>query len=216
MRQKFVKTFVFMFTLASIFSVCTFSNSKAVLKKPRLNITSLSITLNRSFTLRLYNMKKKYKAKYSSSDSSIVSVAKIGKMGKTAKITANGIGTATITVNIKKGNKLVSKKKCTLLVTPSGVSIKFMKKRVIIGISRSTKLKTIIKPSTSTEAPIFESEDPSIAAVTAKGIVHGISTGETRIKATLLSSGLVAYCKIIVTEDDDLSIDKVSTVSKIE
>lgn len=189
--------------LALLLIVCSLplissSTASAAQKKPKLNVKKLDMTLGNSFQLRIYNMKKKHKASYTSSNPSLVSVETISSNTKTAALKALGIGSSNITVTIQRQNQKALVLKCRVRVSPGAVSIKFIKRKVNIKTEQSFKADTIIKPSTSTEYPIFESSNPAVATVNPFGVITGVSPGTATITATLLSSNLSATCTVNV------------------
>ena len=189
-------------TLCVLVGVVPISASAAS-KKPRLNMKRLELTVGDSFQLRLYNMKKRYKATYKSSNEEVVSIGEITKKGKRALITANAMGAATIRVTVKKGMRVVKRLKCKVKVTPNAVGIKFTKKNIRLETDEQVRLETIIKPSSSAEKPVFESDDTDVATVNSRGVVTAVSPGIVTITATLLSCNLTATCTIVVEEPED-------------
>ena len=176
--------------------------SAAASQKPKLNIRKLEITLGDTFRLRIYNMKKKYKATFTSSNTDVVSVKNVKSAGKSAVLSANAIGSATITVVVKKGKRTIRQLKCKAKVSPNAVSIKFTHRVIRLHPFDQTQLDTIIKPATSTEQPVFESEDTEVATISSFGIVTANSPGITTITATLLSTNQTATCIVVVEEED--------------
>lgn len=184
---------------------------QAAVKKPKLNIKKLEMAVGDTFQLRIYNMKKKQKATYVSSDPNVVSLEKNTANKKRVKITANAVGSANINVTIKKGQKTVRQLKCRIKVSPNAVSIKFTKKLITLNVNEQCQLDPIIKPVTSTEQPVFESDDTEVATVSCRGTVTALSPGITTIRATLLSTNQTAECKIVVkdeTKERDTGIPK--------
>ena len=181
------------------------ANSFAISKRQKLNIKKLNMTVGSEFRLRVYNLKKKQKTTFTSTNDSVASVDSAGTGKKCALIRAVGIGTARIRVVIRKGKKVVRRLKCRIRVSPSGVSIKFIKRTVHMPTDASLRPETIIKPNTSMEQPVFESDNPDVATVNSRGIVTALSPGSANITATLLSADLTAVCTVIVEEDGTVS-----------
>ncbi len=196
-----------MFSLLLIFAlfVCSLAftgqPAQAAGKKAKLNVKKLDMTMNSNFTLRVYNMKKKQKAAYTSSEETIATVSSQYSSGKRATIRARGIGTAIIYVSITKKKKTVRRLKCRVNVSPSGVSIKFLKRTLELNNGEWERVETIIKPNTSTERPVYEIEDDSVASINSQGVVTALKPGITKVTATLLSTGQEAHCTIIVNDD---------------
>lgn len=196
-----MKKKIFLF-LAVVLFLCTTSIIPAYTSdaaaKPKLNIKKLDMTLGNTFSIRVYNMKKKDTAVYTSSNPSLVSIESVFSNTRRAVIRARGIGTTKITASIQRPKKKTILLKCRITVTPEAVSIKFAKKKVNITMGQSFKAETIIKPASSTELPIFESSNPSVACVNPMGMITGESPGTATITATLLSSNRTATCKVTV------------------
>ena len=80
--------------------------------------------------------------------------------------------------------------------------VKFIKKKVRLTVGQSFLLTPVIKPNTSNEQPLFDSDDPEIASVTSRGLLTAVNPGIVKIRATLLSTGQTAVCTVYVREDD--------------
>lgn len=171
---------------------------QAATKKAKLNVKKLNMTLGNEFRLRVYNLKKKQNVTYTCSNDKVISVNSSNPQGKIAEVTALSTGSATINATVRKGKKIIRKLKCQVKVTPAAFSIKFRKRTLRMNISDRVHLEPIIKPNTSTEQPIFESDNPNIASVSCHGIVTAVAPGKTTITATLLSSGITATCTVDV------------------
>ncbi|MCH5251407.1 MAG: Ig-like domain-containing protein [Lachnospiraceae bacterium] len=199
MKRKTALFLVLALLVCSILVPAT-ATSEAASQKPKLNIKKLNMTVGNNFRLRVYNLKKKYKAVYSVSDESVIKIENRASRGKYATIKAYSIGSATINVAIKKGKKVKRRLKCQIKVSPVGVSIKFLKRNITLQENARFRVKTIIKPNTSTEQPIYESDNPEVAIINSRGIITAVGPGTATITATLLSSNQTATCTVTVTE----------------
>lgn len=214
MKKKAVWLLAFVFLTGSLLS--PYSSVQAAAKKPKLNIKKLNMTTGNNFQLRVYNLKKKQKVTYTSSNQEIISIGRIASNGKRATIKARSIGSATVNATVHKGKKVVRRLKCQIKVTPNAFSIKFPKRKIHLQTGSRFRLKPIIKPNTSMEQPIFESDNPIVASVSCRGVVTAISPGKATITATLLSSGLTATCTIEVrSQSDTTAHDKPSKYNNI-
>ena len=189
--------------LSAILILCAFTLAQhntalAASKKPKLNMKQLNMSLGSSFNLHVYNLGKKDKAVFTSSNPSLVSVESIASNTKRAIIRAQGVGSAKITVTIQRQKKKTIVRKCRVKVSPEAISVKFAKKKIKIRIGQHVTADTIVKPSTSAELPVFESSNPSVVQVNPLGQVIGISPGTTTITATILSSNRSATCTVTV------------------
>lgn len=197
-KTSLLLVFVLIFSIALGLFDSTVSN--AAVKKPKLNMKKLDMTINSTFTLRAYNLKKKQKVTYVSSNPDIATVEAKGKIGKKATVTAISVGNCTINATVKKGKKVVRRLKCKIKVSPSPIGIKFLRKKVSMHPDDKLLLKTIIKPNTSLEQPIFESDNVEVATINSRGVVMAVGPGTATITATLLSTGQTATCTVTVRE----------------
>jgi len=201
MKKKFTSLLVFVLLISMVLPAGT---SFAAGKKPKLNMKKLNMTVGSTFSLRVYNAKRKQKITFTSSKPSIATVKTETQNARYASVSALAIGSSVITVTVKKGKKVVRNLKCRVRVSPNAVSIKFMKNQVSVPLSQRTRLETIIKPNTSAERPVFESS----AIVNSRGVVMGVSPGTVTITATLLSRNLTASCVVTVLPDSTTSSTK--------
>lgn len=197
MKHKFyygILVFALIFSAAALFHPAVGS---CAAKKTKMNVKKLTLTKNDTYTLRVYNLKKKYSVKFVSADDSIISVME-NPNKKSAEITAVNLGTVQVRANVyNRKDKLVRSLKTNVKVTPFAVSIKFAQKKVKLALNDTTKLSVITKPRTSHEVPLFESSNPDVVTVNSKGIITAIAPGNAIITATLLSSGQKAECEVI-------------------
>lgn len=201
MKNK-LKRLLICLLAAGISLVGTTTVSQAAAKRPRLNICNLNLTVSSQFRLRVYNLNKKMRVTYTSSDKKIADISVKAKKGKRATVTANSVGACNITVTVKRGKKTVRRLNCKVTVTPSAVCVKFIKKKVRLTVGQSFLLTPVIKPNTSNEQPLFDIDDPEIASVTSRGLLTAVNPGIVKIRATLLSTGQTAVCTVYVREDD--------------
>lgn len=152
MKNK-LKRLLICLLAAGISLVGTAPVSQAAAKRPRLNICNLNLTVSSQFRLRVYNLNKKMRVTYTSSDKKIADITVKAKKGKKATVTANSVGVCNITVTVKRGKKTVRRLNCKVTVTPSAVCVKFIKKKVRLTEGQSFLLTPVIKPNTSNEQP---------------------------------------------------------------
>ena len=174
----------------------------AASQKPKLNVRKLNLTVNTEFNLRVYNLKKKQSVTFTSSAPNVVSVTTKKDSAKKAAVRALSIGSAVIHVTILKNNQSVRHLKCKVKVSPNAIGIKFYKRKLYLKPREQFELEPIIKPNTSREQPIFESDDPDVAMVNSRGVVTALMPGITTITATLLSNGQTATCMVFVDNDE--------------
>lgn len=122
--------------------------------------------------------------------------AKVATVNSSGKITAVGGGTATITA--KAGGKTATCK-VTVTVPQTGIAVSGSSSRSV-GIGSTLTLKVAKVPSDATDSysTTWTSANTSIATVSSKGVVTGVSPGTTTITAKQ-NNWTVTY-KITVTE----------------
>ena len=179
------------------------SVAQAAPKKVKLNVKKLNLIVGSNYQLRVYNLKKKQKVTFSSSNSGIVSLQQNNTPSKKVTVKALSVGSATVFATVKRGKKTVKNLKCKIKVSPSAVGIKFMKQRSKVVVNHKLRLETIVKPNSSLEQPIFECNNPDIATVNSRGIVTAITPGTVTITATLLSCDVSASCTIRVLPEHE-------------
>jgi len=203
LKKKATKFLAFVLVVCTAILLCD-TTTYAAQKRPKLNIKKLNMTVGNTFCLRMYNVKKKHKVTFVTSNSDVVSLGEQTSK-KRIYIIAQNIGSATVTATVTKGKKIIRKQKCRIRVSPMGMSIKFPRKKIHMHLGNQFFLEPIIKPNASTEQPIFESDNPSVVRVSSLGVVTALAPGSATITATLLSTNQIAKCKIIVRPlpDDD-------------
>ena len=195
---------VLFLSIALILSACFTGeqiSSQAAVKKPKLNVKKLNMTVGSTYQLRVYNLTKKQKATYASSNPSVVSFEKESASTKYATIKALSIGSSVIKITIKKGNKVIRVLKCKVRVCPSAVGIKFLTRQTTIEIGERHRLETIVKPNTSLEKPVYESSNPNIVSINSRGVITALSPGTVTITATLLSCNASTSCTVTVVPE---------------
>lgn len=141
MKKKFTSLLVFVLLISMVLPAGT---SFAAGKKPKLNMKKLNMTVGSTFSLRVYNAKKKHKITFTSSKPSIATVKTETQNARYASVSALAIGSSVITVTVKKGKKVVRNLKCRVRVSPNAVSIKFMKIRFLFLSPREQDLKPLL------------------------------------------------------------------------
>lgn len=131
-----------------------------------------------------------------SSDDSICSVDANGL------VTANQIGTVTVTVSIPGG----SCDEATITVIPPIDSISIGKPLYKIKPNATRQLDLTVHPADTGEEIIWTSEDESIATVDQNGVVTGVSYGTVTINATGKYSGLSTSCEVKICDVKQVAI----------
>ena len=170
----------------------------------RLNLKSITLVKDKSFTLRAYNLDENATISFKSDNSEIASVDNNGI------ITANMVGVTTITATIKNDNEAVPLT-CEVTVGPPAFSVKITKSRLIIGVNRSDLLNVILKPTNTAEVARFSSYNSSIASVSIGGRVTAKALGLTYVFAEIDATNIdgnhrFSICTVIVTSTEDASL----------
>ena len=112
--------------------------------------------------------------------SSSKKILKASFSGKTLKLTGKKKGTATVTVTLKSGLKKSFKVK----VQKSKVKTKKINnlvKNVTLKVKKTLALKPAILPVTTLDALTFKSSKPSVASVSANGVITALKKGTAKI-----------------------------------
>ncbi len=112
-------------------------------------------------------------------------------------ITAKGVGTAVITCTAKDGSNISAS--CTVTVTPIyPTAVKISKTATTVKAGKTATLKATVMPkNTDFKAVVWQSSDPAVATVDAKGKIRGIAPGIVTITATT-SNGIITACTVTV------------------
>jgi uncharacterized protein YjdB len=168
--------------------------------KYTLNATSANVLLDESFTLTIDGVTDE-EVSFKSEDTDIASVS--SSDDASCDISGDAVGSTTITVKIKEKsflffNSTTTTLTCKVKVSPKATSVRFTKKSLKIAVGNKKKLSVTLRPSITTEVPVYTSSNPEVATVTAAGKVVAKSKGNTVITATL-SNGGTSTCSVKVT-----------------
>ena len=130
-------------------------------------------------------------------------------------VTANSVGTATITVTTEDGNKTAT---CQVTVEEQPVQIihveevSLNKEKDTLEIGNTTNLNASITPSDATNQKIiWTSSNPDVATVNDYGVIKALKEGTTIITATSEDGNISDSCEITVIKktntDDDIYQD---------
>lgn len=175
-------------------------SSASISRSPRLNVRNLSLTKNKSYTIRLYNIKAEQTISFKSSNKSVVQIKHTASKFCVIRGKSTGSATVTATINDQEADS-VSKLKCKVNVSPPALSVKFNNKKYKMVEGTTKKIKVSVKPNTSSERPVFKSDNESVATISSSGIVNALSPGKTVIHA-VIANGKEATVKIVVVQSD--------------
>ena len=129
--------------------------------------------------------------------------AKIATVDASGKVTAVGVGSATITVKTKDGGKTAT---CAVTVAPvavEGVTVDPAKAEVVEG--NTVQLKATVSPADANQEVEWTSSDSDIATVDKNGLVTTIKPGTVYIVVRSKAyTDKQASCEVIVKQDDKL------------
>lgn len=129
--------------------------------------------------------------------------AKVATVDASGKVTAVGVGSATITVKTKNGGKTAT---CAVTVAPvavEGVTVDPAKSEVVEG--NTVQLKATVSPADAAQEVEWTSSDSDIATVDKNGLVTTIKPGTVYIVVRSKAyTDKQASCEVIVKQDDKL------------
>ena len=129
--------------------------------------------------------------------------AKVATVDASGKVTAVGVGSATITVKTKDGGKTAT---CAVTVAPvavEGVTVEPAKSEVVEG--NTVQLKATVSPADANQEVEWTSSDSEIATVDKNGLVTTIKPGTVYIVVRSKAyTDKQASCEVIVKQDDKL------------
>ena len=157
----------------------------------KLNVNSQSIVKGKSFSLYVYNLCEGQTVSFESDSPETASV------NETGLVTANAVGTATITVTVKEEAKTVTTLFCKITVGPAAISVHFSNLELHMISGQKAKIERILQPISTVEQPKFSSYNSKIASVSAGGRVTARAEGSTYIFAQI-DNGRFAVCKVFV------------------
>ena len=182
---------------------------KAPLESIRLDKESMSIMDGDSQTLHVfYDPEDTTDSKdvtWTSSDASVASV-------KDGVVTANKVGTATITADVNGKTA-----KCKVTVTKKEIALKDIKlnaDKATLEVKDTKQLEVTYNPSNTTvdKTVTWTSSNQSVATVNEKGLVTAVGVGKTTITAEV--AGKTATCEVTVKEKeialDSIALNKTS------
>ena len=134
----------------------------------------------------------------------------VAKVDNNGKVTALFNGTATIFVKAEGFDKTAS---CTVTVTKPGVNVtgvSLNKTSLSMFIGDQETLQPTVSPSNASNQSVYWSNsDPSVAEVSATGVVTAKSVGTTTITVTTEDGGKTASC-LVTVQSNIISVTSVT------
>ncbi len=124
------------------------------------------------------------------------SASSIAKVSSSGTVTANKLGTATITVTTADGS---FKKTCKVEVVKKVTGVELSKSSATLYLGKTLTLKATVSPSGATNSAVtFSSSDTAIAKVSSTGIVTPVKPGTATITVKTSDGGFTDTCKVTV------------------
>jgi len=131
---------------------------------------------------------------WSSSDTEVATVSSSGKL------TAVGVGTATITCKTTDGSNLSVTCKVTVTL-PKATDLEFIETEINLMAGESENLIAIVTPANASQAFKWSSSDAKVATITSSGKLTAIGAGTATITCkTTDGSGISATCEVTVID----------------
>ena len=159
-----------------------------------LNETSVSLTEGSTKQLQATVLPSNATDKSVSWSSSNNSVAQVSSSGL---VTAESIGTATITCKANDGSGASATCSITVnssTIEPTSISLPASK---TVKVGESFTMTYTLTPSNATTTLTWSSDDTNIATVSSSGVVKGIKAGTTKIRVKT-ANGKTDYCNVTV------------------
>lgn len=201
-RKKMKRIVAMILVLAIVYTGidCTTFRSEAATQKTKsitLNAKSKSLTVGKTYQLKVKQVKPSKASKSVTWKSSNKKIATVSKKGK---VTAKKPGTVKITATSKSNKKV--KAVCKIKVYAKVKKVSLNRTEANIKVGENLALKATVQPSTAMRNVTWKTSDKSIATVNSKGCVTGKKVGSVTITAISKSNKKkVAECKIIVSDN---------------
>ena len=181
--------------------ICKITVKKYVKTKTvSLNAKSETLTYGKTYQLKGTVSPSNATNKALTWESSNTKVAKVSSSGK---VTATGVGTATITCTTKDGSKASCK------ITVKGVkvtSVTLNSSSATLEVGATKTLKATVSPAkASNKSVTWKSSNTKVAKVSSSGKVTAVGAGTATITCTTEDGSYTAKCKITVKKPSSSS-----------
>lgn len=172
------------------------SESSQATKKMKLNKVKVTVAVGRTAKLRV-KQKGSARVTFKSTKKSVARVTKTGR------VKGRKQGTAKV-IAIVKGNRGTKKLSCKVTVVKKVTKIQALKdgaevKSISLMKGTSVVLKASKKPASSKDTLVWSSSDKTIASVSKKGVVKGVSAGSAKIYVKAKATGKRVAVRVNVT-----------------
>ena len=167
-----------------------------VIKKVRLNMTSMDLIIGQNQTLQATISPSTASGNTLVWSSAIPSVATVNQSGK---VTAVSEGTTIISVSTEDGKEMAT---CTVTVRFQHVeSISLDKSNLQMYVGKTATLVATVSPSNANnQALTWTSSNPDVATVNESGVITALTEGNTTITASSVDGNKTATCSVSVAE----------------
>lgn len=167
-----------------------------VIKKVRLNMTSMDLIIGQNQTLQATISPSTASGQTLVWSSTIPSVAAVNQSGK---VTAVSEGTTIISVSTEDGKEMAT---CTVTVRFQHVeSISLDKPNLQMYVGKTATLVATVSPSDANNPSVtWTSSNPEVATVNESGVVTALTEGSTTITVSSVDGNKTATCVVSVAE----------------
>lgn len=167
-----------------------------VIKKVRLNMTSMDLIIGQNQTLQATISPSTASGNTLVWSSAIPSVATVSQSGK---VTAVSEGTTIISVSTEDGKEMAT---CTVTVRFQHVeSISLDKSNLQMYVGKTATLVATVSPSNANNPAVtWTSSNPDVASVNESGVITALTEGNTTITASSVDGNKTATCSVSVAE----------------
>lgn len=167
-----------------------------VIKKVRLNMTSMDLIIGQNQTLQATISPSTASGNTLVWSSAIPSVATVNQNGE---VTAVSEGTTIISVSTEDGKEMAT---CTVTVRFQHVeSISLDKSNLQMYVGKTATLVATVSPSIANNPAVtWTSSNSDVAAVNDNGVVTALTVGNTTITATSVDGAKTVSCAVSVAE----------------
>ncbi len=188
---------------------CTLEVKPILVSGVKLNKTNISVMEGQAFTLVATVSPSNATNKAVTFKSSNTKAATIDQTGK---VTAQKVGSATITVTTTDGKKVAM---CSVMVKPVPVaSVKLNETMLPMSVGQSETLVATVLPTNATnKAVTWKSSNPTVVSVSPAGVLNALKVGAVTITVTTRDGAKKATCKVVA--DNDYSSASSSSLKRI-
>lgn len=136
----------------------------------------------------------------------------IATVSDNGDVTGKNMGEARITVRTENGLEATCSITVTDPIPPTDVRLQRSKLKLVTGYCY--QLTPYLRPDDAYSSYTWDTEDPSVATVSDKGLVRAVSSGETRVTVKT-KNGLEASCIVKVDDPEDADSELPAVASKI-